>query len=247
MVTIASLGIVVVAPFTDRGTCDSQAWWDMLLALQAIYEGNLTQCVGCERKISLENIDFQKVAFMGHSMGAKAAVQASYKARKVKDFQYAKKVKVQAVVASHDAFGVKSIPKDVAVMFTGGGKDRGMGIKQLNETWHNTSARRKIGTDMHGGHHMEPVPEEKLGWGNGGARENWWTAQFLACHVGPNDTKQKYCDAIYGSNEASLSQMHRWDLFLLSNGTEGDGEADDDGNEDDEADEGEGSPTVAIV
>ena len=62
--TIASLGLVVVAPFTSGGACELE-WEDMLLALKASREGGakLHPALGPGR------VDWSRTGVMGHSMG----------------------------------------------------------------------------------------------------------------------------------------------------------------------------------
>jgi len=101
--TIASLGMIVMAPFTGYGenNCHGSdghgaAYKDMLRLLTAAYEH------GSDLHPALASVDWQRVAFMGHSMGAYGAMDTTYQVRNSKHFNYTQRIKNVAVIASHD-------------------------------------------------------------------------------------------------------------------------------------------------
>lgn len=209
-VTMASLGVVVVASFTDAGLCNNMCWKDMLLALQgAIEKGG--SCQGCDSPPG--RLDLHKVGFSGHSMGAKAAMSDSYLATRESNFAYARNISVKAVVAAHDlSDSLESIPEDVAVFVATGTNDWTMHFgKQINKTFHQLPSKAKVGASMVGAGHNEPGIY--IDTGNGG-RGNWWMSLFLACHLGPDAHQERNCAAVYGDGPGSMSRSQSWRTLL---------------------------------
>merc|ERR1712046_337903 len=130
----------------------------------------------------------------GHSMGAKGALMAAAKSRSPRHFPVHRHVRIVAVVASHDSADAERVPSDVATLFATGSRDWPHDVMAQYAACPSSS---KVLANLDQGHHMEPVPDFKLGWGNGCARQNFWTAQFLSCHVG---RQQEHCNRVYGDD-----------------------------------------------
>merc|ERR1712166_154404 len=68
--SVASLGMVVVAPATSGGKCDDNHWKAMLLAISGSKSNpSLHQ--------ALQHVDWESVGIMGHSMGGYAALNGA--------------------------------------------------------------------------------------------------------------------------------------------------------------------------
>lgn len=205
--TIASLGLVVLMPFTGRGTCrgpdgKGHAYQDLLTLLSVAYES------GTALHPVMGKVDWQRVGVMGHSMGAKAALMAAAKSRSPRHFRYHHRVRVIAVVASHDSADAERLPEDVAAMFNTGSNDGSQ--YWLKDQYNACPSRSKVLANLDHGHHMEPVPDFMVGWGNGCARQNFWTGLFLSCHLG---LRQAHCDRVYGREEGSMRQVNVYTQF----------------------------------
>jgi len=210
--TIASLGMIVVSSFMGysntrcRGS-DGQghAWMDILSILETAYNRST------ELHPVFAKADWKRVGVMGHSLGAMAATQAAYKMRRRSVFPLKDAVKPVAVVASHDSLYVRFIHGDVATMLLTGTRDLKYTEERAYDDFVKCASSSKVLASFYRGHHMEPAPREKLGWGHGGARLNWFSAQFLSCHVGRNP---EHCETIYGTGEDSMLAMHHWSMFI---------------------------------
>merc|ERR1712091_759165 len=119
MQDIASIGFIVIVPFTGQGGhgaglqesmpsgCGKE-YEDMLLAL------NTTQAEGSSLHSAFANADFSRVGSFGHSMGGSAATR-------IAEYGHRSGVNVVAAVASHGAASVTNLT--VPTLFTTGTLD----------------------------------------------------------------------------------------------------------------------------
>lgn len=151
--TIASLGLIVIAPFTTGGLCVLE-FVDMLRALRSTHFFDLHPALG--------KADFSRTGIVGHSMGGFEATLAG-------SFPL---LNIQAVVASHGAS--LTLTKTVPTMFTTGTADMVVSPLIPLAAFKLCPARPKIFVNLVGGDHMEP---------RNGGRMNLLTAKFLSCHI----------------------------------------------------------------
>lgn len=211
--TISSLGMIVLAPFAGQGRCrhhhrdGNRVWKDILHLLnEAVRQGQRLHP-------ALGKANWQRVAFVGHSMGAIGATTASIEMLQPGALAVADQVKLVAIVASHDARHAHKIPEDVAVMFTTGSEDQHFKTWRAKDSFEGCRSHSKVLANLHKAGHMEPVPKEKLHWASGGARLNWWSSQFLSCHVMSN---ADHCEAVYGKGAHSMRHMHQYTAFFTN-------------------------------
>merc|ERR1712137_940678 len=180
--SVASLGIVVVAPATSAGKCDDNHWKDMLHAIE-----------GSKAKISLhqalQHVDWTKVGIMGHSMGGYASLNgAADVATNPSKYTFS----LKAMLDSHGYIGdyEQAAPKiKIPAMFTTGTEDRAARLKGAFDL---ASSTNKVLAQVTGADHMYPLTNGAL---------NPWDAHFLGCHVAD---LQNSCDKIYGSGSDSI-------------------------------------------
>lgn len=180
--SIASLGLIVVAPATSGGGCDESD--DMLHAID-----------GSRAKPSLhealEHVDWSRAGIIGHSMGGASAITATPKALSKAD-----RYNVKAVVISHpfedDASNVTS-QITIPAMFTTGTEDHRSNVQKDFEA---CPGRPKILAEVEGAQHMEPLSPGRL---------NPYDAHFLGCHVAG---LQASCDKVYGKGADDMCQAN---------------------------------------
>jgi len=180
--SVASLGLVVVAPATSGGSCDESD--DMLHAI-----------VGSKATPSLHSalghVDWSRAGILGHSMGAASAINAVPKAQ-----AHPEQYNVKAVVISHpykdDASSVTS-QFTIPAMFLTGTEDHAGNVRKDFEA---CPARPKVLAEVEGAKHMEPLSPGRL---------NPFDAHFLGCHVvGLNAS----CDKVYGKGADDMCQAN---------------------------------------
>lgn len=183
--SVASLGIIVVAPATSGGRCDDNHWKDMLHAL-----------AGSKEKTSLHkalgHVDWNRTAIFGHSMGGFATVLATAEALKSPE-----KYNVKAALASHGYIGdATSSAAEITVpaMFTTGTEDRHGTVRGQFQA---AKGFPKILAQVEGAQHMEPMSPGRL---------NPFDAHFLGCHLA---ALQSSCDKVYGDGSDSMCKANK--------------------------------------
>lgn len=180
--SVASLGMVVVAPATSAGKCDDNHWVDMLHAIE-----------GSKAKTSLhsalQHVDWSKVGIMGHSMGGYASLNgASDVAANPSKYSFS----LKAMLDSHGYIGDydKAAPKiHIPAMFTTGTEDHASRLKGAFDL---VSSKNKVLAQVSGADHMYPATNGAL---------NPWDAHFLGCHVADLASS---CNKIYGTGSDSI-------------------------------------------
>jgi predicted dienelactone hydrolase len=183
--SVASLGIVVVAPATSAGKCDDNHWKDMLHAL----EGSKADP---SLHPALKQVDWTRAAVFGHSMGGYGSLNAA--ANVLQDpSQYSFQLK--AMLDSHGYIGDYSGAAHVTIpaMFTTGDEDH---AKRLQAAFEMAPAQQKVLAQVQGAQHMEPAENGRL---------NPFDAHFLGCHL---TNLQTSCDKIYGDAADSLCKAN---------------------------------------
>lgn len=177
MQDVASVGLIVIAPFTGNGFpakgCGAE-YQDMLLAL------NYTMA-NPSLHPALASADWSRVGAFGHSMGGSAATR-------IAKYGQDSGLNVVAAVASHGAASVTKLT--VPVLFTTGTLDTkdhdAAGYPgHFKHEFELCASPDKVFVNLRGGYHMEPSEGKRL---------NFLTAQFLSCHVNQND---EHCEYIY--------------------------------------------------
>lgn len=185
LATVASLGLIVIAPFAGKDTnpCGAKFADDLVLAL------NATRAGGATLHPALATASWENTGLFGHSKGAKYVPLAASRA--------GGDLNVRAFVSSCDVPS-KHYHVHVPAMFTTGTLDKynvGDEVKKYFEAY---SASRKVYANLKDAYHME-VQE--------GMRLNVLTGQFLSCHV---VGKQADCDVVYGTGENSLCEVNEY-------------------------------------
>lgn len=110
MESVASLGIVVIAPATSKGWCKLKDADDLLHSLE-----------GSKKNINLhkalEFVDWSRTAIFGFSMGAGATIVATARALKEENIE---RYNVKVALASHahwDSNTLRSRSKDITIPF----------------------------------------------------------------------------------------------------------------------------------
>jgi dienelactone hydrolase len=182
--SVASLGIVVVAPATSAGKCDDNHWKDMLHALEysksnpSVHE-------------ALQHVDWDKVGIMGHSMGGFGSLNG---AADVLTNPSSYSFSLKAMLDSHGYSGDYEEPASkitIPAMFTTGSEDGRGALKGAFDT---VKSESKVLAEVQGADHMYPLTNGSL---------NPWDAHFIGCHVAD---LQDSCDKIYGSGSDSICQ-----------------------------------------
>lgn len=183
--SVASLGIVVVAPATSGGKCDDHHWQDMLHALD-----------GSKSKKSLhkalDHVDWNQTGIMGHSMGGFASIFAAAAAMKEPERYHAR-----AVLASHGYIGdATASAKQITIpaMFTTGSEDHRQAVKGQFDA---CAGRPKVLAQVTGASHMEPMNPGRL---------NPFDAHFFGCHLASLKTS---CDKVYGDGAGSMCKAQK--------------------------------------
>mmetsp|Transcript_64835 Transcript_64835/g.189720 ORF Transcript_64835/g.189720 Transcript_64835/m.189720 type:complete len:283 (+) Transcript_64835:113-961(+) len=183
--SVASLGIVVVAPATSGGRCDDVHWKDMLHALD-----------GSKAKVSLHaalrHVDWNRTGIFGHSMGGFASIFAAEAALKEP-----KRYNVKAVLASHGYIGDATDAASkitIPAMFTTGTEDHRQAVRGQFSA---CPGRPKILAQVAGAEHMEPLTRGRL---------NPFDAHFLGCHVAG---LQSSCTKVYGNGAGSMCRANK--------------------------------------
>jgi len=180
--SVASLGMIVVAPATSAGKCDDNHWKDMLHAIE-----------GSKAKTSLHaalgHVDWSRVGIMGHSMGGYASLNgAADVATNPSKYSFS----LKAMLDSHGYIGDydQTAPKiQIPAMFTTGTEDNASRLKGAFDLAKSTN---KVLAQVTGADHMYPATNGAL---------NPWDAHFLGCHVAD---LQSSCLKIYGSGSDSI-------------------------------------------
>jgi hypothetical protein len=196
MKMVASVGLIVVVPFTGPGSCGEE-WVDMLHTLK------FTKDHGTSLHPIFAKADWSGVGVWGHSMGAAAVPRIAEHAM---DTEYG--INVSAIVCSHGA-GTSTSLVTVPALFTTGTldtkdhDDQG-NPKEFYNRYRLCRGRPKVYVSLRDGYHMEPLEGKRL---------NLLTAQFFACHV---QGRQHYCQIIYnqtgvqkGGELCARKDLHR--------------------------------------
>jgi hypothetical protein len=180
--SVASLGMVVVAPATSAGKCDENHWKDMLHAI----EGSKAEP---SLHSALAHVDWTRVGIMGHSMGGYASLNAAADVA-TNPSQYSFSLK--AMLDSHGYIGDfdQIAPKiTIPAMFTTGTEDR---AEHLKGAFDLVNSENKVMAQVTGADHMYPATNGAL---------NPWDAHFMGCHVADLESS---CTQIYGSGADSI-------------------------------------------
>lgn len=195
--SVASLGIVVVAPATSGGRCDDNHWKDMLHALAGSKADQSLHT-------ALGHVDWTRAAVFGHSMGGYAALLAAAGASADPT-----KYNLKAMLDSHgylgdfaDAAAKISIP----AMFTTGSEDH---AGRLSGAFEAAPTDNKVLAQDAKADHMWPEENGSL---------NPFDAHFLGCHL---SNLQASCDKVYGSAADSLCKANKMTLCKVVGGSSG--------------------------
>jgi dienelactone hydrolase len=180
--SVASLGMIVVAPATSGGKCDDNHWKDRLHAIE-----------GSKAKTSLHTAlgpaDWTRVGIMGPSMGGYGSLNgAADVATNPDNYSFS----LKAMLDSHGYIGDfdQAAPKiQIPAMFTTGSEDHASHLKGAFDL---ASSKNKVLAQVTGADHMYPLTNGAL---------NPWDAHFLGCHVAD---LQNSCVKIYGSGSDSI-------------------------------------------
>jgi len=176
--TVASLGLIVIAPFSgEDDDCGSKFIHDLVHVL------NLTKIGGANLHPALGTADWSRTGMFGHSRGACYVPEAASEAHEP--------LNVVAAIASGTVPWYNPLT-EVPTMFMTGTLDSG---DATNTTWPyfvNSTATNKIYANLNGAYHMEIQEGERL---------NVLSAQFLACHV---SLSEEDCEIIYGTGPGTI-------------------------------------------
>jgi hypothetical protein len=192
--SVASLGLIVIAPFQDGDgatPCRSKFADDLLNALEGSRIG------GAKLHPVFAKADWTKTGIFGHSKGAKYAPLAAHRGRKSHN--------VSAVVLSSDVpahFHKVSLP----IMVTAGTLDTMADFQEIQAWWEKIPSKNKVFANLEGAYHME-VQE--------GMRMNILTGKFLSCEVTGNHDD---CDVIYGSGANSICKVNDYHACFVAGG-----------------------------
>jgi len=194
--SVASLGIVVVAPATSGGKCDDNHWKDMLHAIE-----------GSKAKPSLhpalQQVDWERVGIMGHSMGGFASLNgASDVAANPSKYSFT----LKAMLDSHGYIGeyASAAAKiEIPAFFSTGSEDHASRLKGAFDAVKSTS---KVLAEVQGADHMYPAENGAL---------NPFDAHFLGCHVADLQTS---CDKIYGTGQGTICKANSMTLCQIVGG-----------------------------
>jgi len=187
--TIASQGLIVIAPFAGRSergaTCGYTFADDMLHALRA------TKAGGAALHPAFAKADWSRTGLLGHSRGAKCAPLAASKA--------SADLKVSAMVLSSDVPEEMPPKAPVPSMFVTGTDDKFNKGGLMKTFVDGYDAPAKVYANLKGAPHMEILHGKRL---------NKFMAQFLSCHVG---ARNEDCEVIYGDGEGSLCRAYEYE------------------------------------
>lgn len=188
--SVASLGIVVVAPATSGGKCDDNHWKDMLHAIEGSKAApSLHQ--------ALQHVDWTSVGIMGHSMGGFASLNG---AADVLSNPSKYSFTIKAMLDSHGYIGeyAESASKiTIPAMFTTGSEDH---ASRLSGAFNAAPTNTKVLAQAAGADHMWPEENGSL---------NPFDAHFLGCHLLDS---QNSCDKVYGNAANSLCKANTMTL-----------------------------------
>jgi len=194
--SVASLGIVVVAPATSAGGCEDH-WKDMLHALAgskaspALHE-------------ALSHVDWPRAAVFGHSMGGYSSLLAAAEAS-----SNPTKYNLKAMLDSHGYIGdyAEAAAKiTIPAMFTTGSEDH---KGSLSGAFDAVPGTTKVLAQDARADHMWPLENGSL---------NPFDAHFLGCHLAD---LQASCDKVYGSAADSLCKANTMTLCKAVNRSSG--------------------------
>ena len=194
--SVASLGIVVVAPATSGGKCDDNHWKDMLHAIE-----------GSKAKTSfhsaLQHVDWTRAGIMGHSMGGYGSLNgAADVATNPSKYSFS----LKAMLDSHGYIGdyANIAPKiSIPSMFTTGSEDHASRLKGAFDL---VTSKAKVLAEVTGADHMYPATNGAL---------NPFDAHFMGCHVADLQTS---CDKIYGSGPGTICKANSMSLCQVVGG-----------------------------
>jgi len=184
--SVASLGIVVVAPATSGGKCDDNHWKDMLHAI----EGSKADPSLHE---ALQHVDWDSVGIMGHSMGGFASLNG---AADVLTNPSKYTFSLKAMLDSHGYIGeyADAAPKiTIPAMFTTGSEDRQNHLKGAFDL---VASESKVLAEVQGADHMYPLTNGAL---------NPFDAHFMGCHVADLQTS---CNKVYGTGKDTMCEAN---------------------------------------
>lgn len=195
--SVASLGIVVVAPATSAGKCDDNHWKDMLHAI----EGSKAQP---SLHSALQHVDWTRVGIMGHSMGGYGSLNG---AADVLSNPSKYSFSLKAMLDSHGYIGdYASIAPKISIpsMFTTGSED---GQSRLKGAFELVTSTAKVLAEVSGADHMYPATNGAL---------NPFDAHFMGCHVAD---LQSSCDKVYGSGSGTICEANSMSLCEVVGGS----------------------------
>lgn len=192
--SVASLGVVVVAPATSGGKCDDDHWKDMLHAIEGSKaEPSLHTALG--------HVDWARVGIMGHSMGGFASLNG---AADVLTNPSKYTFSLKAMLDSHGYIGeyTSTAPKiDIPAMFTTGSEDHQSRLKGAFDL---VASKSKVLAEVTGADHMFPATNGAL---------NPFDAHFMGCHVADLQTS---CDKVYGNGADSMCKANSMTLCQVA-------------------------------
>jgi len=195
--SVASLGIVVVAPATSAGKCDDSHWKDMLHALAGSKANPALHP-------ALDHVDWSRAAVFGHSMGGYGSMLAAANASSDPT-----KYNLKAMLDSHGYIGdyAEAAAKiNIPAMFTTGSEDH---AGSLSGAFDAAPTATKVLAQDARADHMWPQENGSL---------NPFDAHFLGCHL---SNLQASCDKVYGSAADSLCKANEMTLCKVVNGSSG--------------------------
>jgi len=194
--SVASLGIVVVAPATSGGKCDDNHWKDMLHAIEGSKSNpSLHQ--------ALQHVDWERVGIMGHSMGGYASLNGAVDVT-TNPSKYSFTLK--AMLDSHGYIGdIPSAASQITMpaFFSTGSEDHASRLKGAFDT---VGSKSKVLAEVQGADHMYPAENGAL---------NPFDAHFLGCHVADLQTS---CNKIYGTGQDTICKANTMTLCQVEGG-----------------------------
>jgi hypothetical protein len=195
--SVASLGMVVVAPATSGGKCDDDHWKDMLHAI----EGSKADT---SLHKALPHVDWERVGIMGHSMGGYASLNGAVDVT-TNPSKYTFSLK--AMLDSHGYIGdIPSAASKITMpaFFSTGSEDHASRLKGAFDA---VGSKNKVLAEVQGADHMYPATNGAL---------NPFDAHFLGCHVADLQTS---CNKIYGTGQGTICKANSMTLCQVEGGS----------------------------
>jgi len=188
METIASRGLIVIAPFgpkDNKTICRIKQITDLEHAMRKSKKG------GAALHPALATADWNRTGIYGLSIGAKYVLPTANK--------YGDKLKVKAVLAVGGVPFTQYDDIGVPAMFVTGSLDKGNSGDAITKYFDAFNSTEKIYASLNGAYRMETQE---------GRRLNSLMANFLACHV---RLSKPDCDLIYGNSTKSLCNLNEYE------------------------------------